>query len=134
MGWESGGHERVGCERGKRKVGCESGVSEKVIGCERGKGKVGLRREEGRMGVNVGVRRGVGGRVSGMCERESRVEEGERVWGVRGRECGCERMGWERDSVGRERVGCVRGIERVGLGKVWCEREWGVREGKGVWD
>lgn len=73
----------MGCERGKRKVGCESGVSEKVIGCERGKGKVGLRREEGRMGVNVGVRRGVGGRgrVSGICERG-------RVGWKRERECG----------------------------------------------
>lgn len=50
------------------------------------------------------------------------MEEGERVWGVRGRECGCER------------VGCVRGIERVGCGKVGCEKEWDVREGKGVWD
>lgn len=55
-----------------------------------------------------------------------------RVGWKRERECGCERVGWERDSVGRERVGCVRGIERVGLGKVWCERECGVREGKGV--
>lgn len=33
-------------------------------------------------------------------------------------------------------MGCVRGIERVGCGKVGCEgeREWGVREGKEEWD
>lgn len=36
--------------------------------------------------------------------------------------------------MGRERVGCVRGIERVGCGKVGCEGEWGVREGKEEWD
>lgn len=56
------------------------------------------------------------------------MEEGERVCGVRGRECGFERVGWERDSVGRERVGCVRGIERVGCEKE-RERECGIEEG-----
>lgn len=49
------------------------------------------------------------------CERE-REWVGEGEWGVRegGRECGC----------GRGTVWGVRGLERVGCGKVGFKREW----------
>lgn len=42
------------------------------------------------------------------CEREGESGVGERVW-------------WERESVGHERVGCVRGKERVELRR---EEKW----------